>query len=131
MQKKFSSFRCFATRKNFNTIEFLNLNVFEKIFKCLLLRLNYPIFASLFVYIYIQDSIFKKSKRILEYRFLINAKDSYETMKNATKLEIVVHIDGRTIVPSNEIYEKKIEYFGNVVPYVICIECINIKDFIQ
>lgn len=83
------------------------------------------------IYIYIQDSIFKKSKRILEYRFLINAKDSYETMKNATKLEIVVHIDGRTIVPSNEIYEKKIEYFGNVVPYVICIECINIKDFIQ
>lgn len=77
---------------------------------------NFCLSFRIYIYIYIQDSIFKKSKRILEYRFLINAKDSYETMKNATKLEIVVHIDGRTIVPSNEIYEKKIEYFGNVVP---------------
>lgn len=68
------------------------------IFKLTNLCVSLSLFFSLCIFVYIQDSIFKKSKRILEYRVLINAKDSYETMKNATKLETVVHIDGRTIV---------------------------------
>lgn len=82
---------------NFNFFNrILNLACFEKYLTSILLHF---FFISLSVFVHIQDSIFKKSKRILEYRFFINAKDeSYETMKNATKLEIVVHIDGRTIV---------------------------------
>lgn len=68
------------------------------IFKLTNLCVSLSLSFSLCIFVYIQDSIFKKSKGILEYRVLINAKDSYETMKNATKLETVVHIDGRTIV---------------------------------